>query len=387
MRQPADGAAGRRPGGPLLPRAVPARPALHARRVGRADGGGRCAGDRPPLRPLRRGLGLLQPLGPDRNVDVGQRRRPHLGVGPGAGAGGDVDGGGRRLPGPARRRSSRPGSPSSPGPAPAAPSASPGASPATRASRRSCPVPAVPPAGSASAAISASPPASNTALRGNLGNTLVMQVRAQRPSYWVGETFDTWEGQSWTESQPVPRRPLARELALRPPDPAGRRAVRAERPADLLRRERRRRTSCSTPRAPASCGSPPARSTSPPTAPSCRRSAWAAGPSTRSIRRSAPPRPAQLRADDSPFDSLRPTCSTGGAAAARLPPGPRAGPVRHRRTTPRPTTRCSRSSTGSARTPTTRRTSRRCRPAPTPSTSSSSATGSASASRSRPRWP
>ena len=49
----------------------------------------------------------------------------------------------------------------------------------------------------------------NTALRGNLGNTLVMQVRAQRPSYWVGETFDTWQGQSWTESQPVPRAPLA----------------------------------------------------------------------------------------------------------------------------------------------------------------------------------
>jgi transglutaminase-like putative cysteine protease len=48
----------------------------------------------------------------------------------------------------------------------------------------------------------------DTALRGNLGNALVMQVRAQRPSYWVGETFDTWQGQSWVESQPVPRQPL-----------------------------------------------------------------------------------------------------------------------------------------------------------------------------------
>jgi protein-glutamine gamma-glutamyltransferase len=36
----------------------------------------------------------------------------------------------------------------------------------------------------------------------------VMQVRAQRPSYWVGETFDTWQGESWTESQQAPRRPL-----------------------------------------------------------------------------------------------------------------------------------------------------------------------------------
>ncbi len=41
----------------------------------------------------------------------------------------------------------------------------------------------------------------DTALRGALATTLVMQVRAQRPSYWVGETFDTWGGQSWTESQ------------------------------------------------------------------------------------------------------------------------------------------------------------------------------------------
>jgi transglutaminase-like putative cysteine protease len=48
----------------------------------------------------------------------------------------------------------------------------------------------------------------NTALRGNLGNALVMQVRAQHPSYWVGETFDTWEGESWTESQPVPHHAL-----------------------------------------------------------------------------------------------------------------------------------------------------------------------------------
>jgi len=47
----------------------------------------------------------------------------------------------------------------------------------------------------------------DTALRGDLATTLVMQVRAQRPSYWVGETFDTWRGQSWTESQP-PARPI-----------------------------------------------------------------------------------------------------------------------------------------------------------------------------------
>jgi transglutaminase-like putative cysteine protease len=61
----------------------------------------------------------------------------------------------------------------------------------------------------------------NTALRGKLGNTLVMQVRAQRPSYWVGETFDTWQGQSWTESQPVPRRPLRETSPFILPIPTG----------------------------------------------------------------------------------------------------------------------------------------------------------------------
>ena len=45
----------------------------------------------------------------------------------------------------------------------------------------------------------------NTALRGSLGTTLVMQVRAQRPSYWVGETFDTWQDHSSTR---VPARGL-----------------------------------------------------------------------------------------------------------------------------------------------------------------------------------
>jgi transglutaminase-like putative cysteine protease len=39
----------------------------------------------------------------------------------------------------------------------------------------------------------------DTALRGNLGKTVVMLVRTQKPAYWVGETFDTWNGQSWSE--------------------------------------------------------------------------------------------------------------------------------------------------------------------------------------------
>jgi transglutaminase-like putative cysteine protease len=41
----------------------------------------------------------------------------------------------------------------------------------------------------------------DTALRGSLGNTVVMRIRAQLPSYWIGETFDTWNGQSWVVPQ------------------------------------------------------------------------------------------------------------------------------------------------------------------------------------------
>ena len=42
----------------------------------------------------------------------------------------------------------------------------------------------------------------DTALRGSLGKTLVMRVRAQRPSYWIGETFNRWDGQNWISTIP-----------------------------------------------------------------------------------------------------------------------------------------------------------------------------------------
>ena len=55
----------------------------------------------------------------------------------------------------------------------------------------------------------------DTALRGSLAATLVMQVRAERPSYWVGETFDTWDGQSWTEVAAARNAPAGGGLAVR----------------------------------------------------------------------------------------------------------------------------------------------------------------------------
>jgi protein-glutamine gamma-glutamyltransferase len=43
----------------------------------------------------------------------------------------------------------------------------------------------------------------DTADRATLGNQVVMRVRASRPSFWIGQTYDTWNGQSWSESAPT----------------------------------------------------------------------------------------------------------------------------------------------------------------------------------------
>jgi transglutaminase-like putative cysteine protease len=60
----------------------------------------------------------------------------------------------------------------------------------------------------------------DTALRGTPGKTLVMLVRAQRPSYWVGETFNTWNGQSWTATKTASH-PLSEQSPFLLPVSAG----------------------------------------------------------------------------------------------------------------------------------------------------------------------
>lgn len=45
----------------------------------------------------------------------------------------------------------------------------------------------------------------NTAIRAPLGNEVVMRVRAQRPSYWLGETYRYWNGQSWSDPHQTTR--------------------------------------------------------------------------------------------------------------------------------------------------------------------------------------
>jgi transglutaminase-like putative cysteine protease len=58
------------------------------------------------------------------------------------------------------------------------------------------------------------------AVRGRPDDTLVMKVRANRPDFWRGQTFDTWDGRRWTLSD-------TRE-----------RAIRGARPLSLPSRER-----------------------------------------------------------------------------------------------------------------------------------------------------
>ena len=40
----------------------------------------------------------------------------------------------------------------------------------------------------------------DTADRISLGDQVIMRVRASRPNYWVGQTFDSWNGRSWIQS-------------------------------------------------------------------------------------------------------------------------------------------------------------------------------------------
>ena len=44
----------------------------------------------------------------------------------------------------------------------------------------------------------------DTALRGRPDDTLVMRVRAAQPAFWRGQSFDTWDGQTWTSTLPRP---------------------------------------------------------------------------------------------------------------------------------------------------------------------------------------
>ena len=59
----------------------------------------------------------------------------------------------------------------------------------------------------------------DTADRAALGTQLVFRVRADRPTFWIAETFDQWTGQSWTEAQPAKNLSQWREVNTGSPFP------------------------------------------------------------------------------------------------------------------------------------------------------------------------
>jgi transglutaminase-like putative cysteine protease len=63
----------------------------------------------------------------------------------------------------------------------------------------------------------------DTAIRGTLGTQVVLRVRAAQPSFWIAETFDHWDGQTWTEDTPKHGawRVLSTPPAFYPPVSAG----------------------------------------------------------------------------------------------------------------------------------------------------------------------
>ena len=303
-----------RPGGALLPRAVPARPAVLARRVGRPDGGGR----RAQAIDLRFGLYVVA------WACFGLWGLTEMWTS--ASGGGRMSASGLVLalvatstaaaavflvlpapvvssrvsficPGRRRRLHRRPGglAGDSGSPAQLSRAGSPQPDPGRRLSR----LRRQPQHGPARQ------PGQHAGDAGPGPAPVVLGGRDLR--HLAGPELDGSRSRS--------RSRVAPELALRPADLA-----RATCPSGraTCRRSTSRTpppTSCSTRRARASCGSPPARSTSPTTAPSSRPSAWAAGPSTRSIRRSAP-RP---RRNSGPTTARSPLPPTSQRQDVQLP--------------------------------------------------------------------
>jgi transglutaminase-like putative cysteine protease len=57
----------------------------------------------------------------------------------------------------------------------------------------------------------------DTAIRATLGTEVVLRVRADRPTFWVAETFNEWTGQSWEEAAPPKDIPEWREISTGSP--------------------------------------------------------------------------------------------------------------------------------------------------------------------------
>ncbi len=157
---------------------------------------------------VRTGLGRLQPGRPHLDVEIGERRRADVRDAPRVGA----VRGGRRGSQPSfssfRRQPSRPSSACSPRPESGGSVGIPGALAGDAGSPSQLARPGSPTGPTRVGGYLGFANSLDTALRGKLDNTLLMLVRAQRPSYWVGETFNSWNGESWASTnRQFPRGP------------------------------------------------------------------------------------------------------------------------------------------------------------------------------------
>ena len=67
----------------------------------------------------------------------------------------------------------------------------------------------------------------DTGVRGRPDNTLVMRVKAARPDFWRGQSFDVWDGRTWRQSDQTPE-------AVRGEGPIGLRGAPEDREAGIL---------------------------------------------------------------------------------------------------------------------------------------------------------
>jgi protein-glutamine gamma-glutamyltransferase len=60
----------------------------------------------------------------------------------------------------------------------------------------------------------------DTSLRGRPDDTIVMRVRASKPAFWRGQSFDTWNGRTWTATTAKPKLIRGTPIEVPPIGPA-----------------------------------------------------------------------------------------------------------------------------------------------------------------------
>lgn len=61
----------------------------------------------------------------------------------------------------------------------------------------------------------------DTASRGDLGDAVVLRVEADAPDFWRGQSFDRWDGRTWSRSRAAPALNVASRSGVEPQGPDG----------------------------------------------------------------------------------------------------------------------------------------------------------------------